>query len=136
MKILFVGSNPSQSAGIHTPFWANTASAKVLSKWIDQLSDVESLAFINVYHLPTENNRPLKMSEIRDNLSVLKFKVEYNKDHMVVALGKTAEKALTLLGVKFFSMPHPSGKNRKLNDKAYLEEKIKGLKLFLKPSKD
>lgn len=136
MKILFIGSNPSQSAGIYTPFWVHTDSAKTLAKWIDMLGPIDQLLFNNVSPVATPNNRPLKVSEIKHNLDRLRILVAMNDGAKIVALGKTAEKALNMINERFYSMPHPSGRNRKLNDPAYLEEKIKGLKLFLKPSKD
>jgi uracil-DNA glycosylase len=54
----------------------------------------------------------------------------------IVALGKTAEKALTLLRYNFYVMSHPSGLNRQLNDPKFVEEKIKGLREYLKPSEE
>lgn len=100
------------------------------------LGPIDQLLFNNVSPVPTPNNRPLKVSEIKHNLDRLKILVAMSDGAKIVALGKTAEKALNMINERFYSMPHPSGRNRKLNDPAYLEEKIKGLKLFLKPSKD
>lgn len=135
MKILFIGSNPSEAAGSTVAFWQDTSSAKVLAQWIDQLGPIEQLFFNNVSPCTTPNNRPLNRSEIRENLERLKMLVAMH-DAKIVALGRTAERALRMIGEDFYAMPHPSGKNRKLNDKAYVEEKIKGLKNYLKPSKD
>lgn len=136
-NIVFIGSNPSIKSSKLTPFWSDTKSAKVLKYWLEQLKDSDSeLFFYNVSDQPTENNRPLKISEIKENLQTLKDKLQvfelHKIDIKVVALGKTAEKALTLLGVQYFAMPHPSGLNRKLNDKAYVGEKLKALIEFIK----
>jgi uracil-DNA glycosylase len=75
------------------------------------------------------------MSEIKACLGRLhnNIHVEIVPDK-VIALGRTAEKALTLLRLDFYAMPHPSGLNRKLNDPKYIEEKIKGLISYLSPS--
>jgi uracil-DNA glycosylase len=62
---------------------------------------------------------------------MFKSKIDVILPDKIVALGKTAEKALTLLGYDFYAMPHPSGLNRKLNDKDYIEEKIKGLRDYI-----
>lgn len=136
MKILFIGSNPSESAGSTVAFWQDTSSAKVLAKWIDELGPVDQLFFNNVSPFTTPNNRPLTTTEIRESSERLKMLVAIHDGAKIVALGRTAEKALRMIGEKFYAMPHPSGKNRKLNDKAYVEEKIKGLRNYLKPSKD
>ena len=77
----------------------------------------------------------MKVSEIKASLPSLKDKIERLEASMgnpkIVALGKTAEKALTLLQLSHFTMPHPSGLNRQLNDKNYVQEKLKGLKDYL-----
>lgn len=131
-NIVFIGSNPSIKSSKLTPFWNDTKSAKILRSWLEQLKDSDSeLFFYNVSDKPTENNRPLKMSEIKENLQSLKNKLAIFSEHKmeikVIALGKTAEKALTLLRIPHIAMPHPSGLNRKLNDKAYVQEKIDAL---------
>ena len=131
-NIVFIGSNPSIKSSKLTPFWSDTKCAKVLKYWLEQLKDSDSeLFFYNVSDQPTENNRPLKISEIKENLQTLKDKLQvfelHKIDIKVVALGKTAEKALTLLRIPHIAMPHPSGLNRKLNDKAYVQEKIDAL---------
>lgn len=131
-NIVFIGSNPSIKSSKLTPFWNDTKSAKILRSWLEQLKDSDSeLFFYNVSDQPTENNRPLKISEIKENLQSLKNKLAIFSEHKmeikVVALGKTAEKALTLLRIPHIAMPHPSGLNRKLNDKAYVQEKIDAL---------
>jgi uracil-DNA glycosylase len=89
---------------------------------------------INVMNKKTDGNRPLKVSEIKENLESLRVDIVVAQADRVVALGKTAAKALTLLGVNFYEMPHPSGQNRLLNDPKYVEEKIKGLIEYCNPT--
>lgn len=135
-RIVFIGSNPSIKSAKITPFWRDTKSGTILKSWLEHIQDEEDVSFYNVSDTPTENNRPLKVSEIKANLPLLKYKLDtyslYKVPIKIVALGKTAEKALTLLGVQYFAMPHPSGLNRKLNDKAYVGEKLKALIEFIK----
>ena len=82
---------------------------------------------------PTDKNRPLKTSEIHQNLDRLSLLILEKKPTKIVALGNTAVKALTLLRADFYQMPHPSGRNRQLNDKLFVEERIKGLIDFIRP---
>lgn len=79
----------------------------------------------------THRNRPLSIKEIKEALPRLKQSIGTPRYVKLVALGKTAEKALTLLRLDYYAMPHPSGLNRKLNNKEYVAEKIKGLQDYL-----
>lgn len=132
-KILFVGSNPSQRSKSTLPFWHDTKSMIVLDKWIDAIGydTISSLLFCNVSDLPTPNNRPLKISEIKSNLSLLQAKIEQMQPQKIIALGKTAEKALTLLHIPHHAMEHPSGLNRNLNNKEYMAVKLEELKQYI-----
>jgi uracil-DNA glycosylase len=80
---------------------------------------------INVLNQKTEKNRPLTGAEVKAALPRLAMDVK--GADKIVALGKTAAKALSKLGVEFYEMPHPSGCNRLLNDPKFVEQKVKGL---------
>jgi uracil-DNA glycosylase len=142
-RILFLGSNPSERSGSLMPFWHDTKSTNKLIDWIalivgeeDKLEDLYEPAFANVADFSTPGNRPLKISEIRATQIQLEVKLLNYKPDKIIALGKTAQKALTLLGVQHFAMPHPSGLNRQLNDANYIAEKIKALKSYLEGLKN
>jgi uracil-DNA glycosylase len=129
MTILFVGSNPSQRSVCSEAFHGSTRSSQILMSWC---KDIEcKKVFTNVVKQKTENNRPLTQAEINQSLDSLMADILIAQCDKIVALGKTATKALTLLGVDFYEMPHPSGRNRKLNDPKYVEEKVKGLVEFV-----
>lgn len=141
--VVFVGSNPSKSAHSRVPFDLTSRSGKTLRQWLKVLDldgHIQGQRLYNVANRPTPNNRPLNAKEIVAALPALHSDLEYEQmmdrtiGLRVVALGKTAEKALTLLRVPFYSMPHPSGMNRQLNDPKYVEEKINGLREYLSPS--
>lgn len=139
MKVVFIGSNPSLRSNSLVPFHHDTKSMTIIAGWLTRLYDMgcrfESHHFINVSNAPTPGNRPLKTSEIHAELVGLEGRISSITPDRVIALGRTAEKALTLLRIPHFAMPHPSGLNRKLNDPAYVEEKINGLSLYLSPFK-
>lgn len=125
LVILFVGSNPSNSSMTDSAFHGSTKSSQILSGWVAEIKGLK--VHVNVLNKKTDNNRPLKTSEIKANLEQLASNVNGIKPDRIVALGKTAAKALTLLHLAFYEMPHPSGRNRKLNDKNYEAQKVKGL---------
>lgn len=139
-KILFLGSNPSQKSSSIVPFWNDARSTKVLNEWIKQIGtkslvEIESIHYLNVANYPTPGNRPLKDAEIKAELDALAFRIYgfngANPDK-IIALGRTAESALKMLGIEHYPMPHPSGLNRLLNDPQYVAEKLNGLKEYLK----
>lgn len=132
-KVIIVGSNPSESSPTMTPFDRNTKTYKVLvddilHKAIDGGRHIE---FLNILDKKTPNNRPLSAAEIKEGLPSLKEKIERFPGFKIVGVGKTAQKALTLLGLDFFPLPHTSGLNRQWNDKDFKEQKINELRDYL-----
>lgn len=49
----------------------------------------------------------------------------------VVALGVYAHEALTRCSVEHFTLPHPSSRNRKLNDKEWVQAQLSLCKAWL-----
>lgn len=131
--ILFLGSNPSKSSSSTLPFWGDSKSRRILDLWLSEitLDSCDSIIFANVTDRPTENNRALKMSEIRYSLLELQLKILEAGPTKIVSLGKAASTALTLLRVEHFAMPHPSGRNRQLNNKLFINLKLEQLRLYL-----
>lgn len=52
----------------------------------------------------------------------------------VIALGNVASEALIKINVDHFKLPHPSGLNRKLNDKKYVTRVLKECKEYYENS--
>jgi len=127
--ILFVGSNPSSSSPEEVVFHSSTMSSKRLMTWLKNIQGV--FIYINVLNSPTENNRPIKNSEIILNIERLKSDIDGIKPNKIVALGKTAGTALEIIEVEHYKMPHPSGRNRELNDEEYVKEMVKGLENYI-----
>lgn len=127
--ILFVGSNPSTSSTEDAAFHSSTMSSKRLMTWLNNIDGI--FIYINVLNSPTENNRPLKKSEITLNIDRLRNDILAIKPNKVVALGKTAGVALDMLKIEHYKMPHPSGRNRELNNEEYVKEKVKGLESYV-----
>ena len=128
MNIIFVGSNPSKAAKQGGAFTPDTRSYVILRSWIDRANIKDVVDFCNVHHGSTADNRPLSSQEIKDSVSRIQILLhEYDK---IVALGKSAHKALELAGIKHLEMPHPSPRNRKLNSSSYVDEQIKKLELY------
>lgn len=72
MKIMVVGSNPSNRSPDNSAFSVHTQSGKIIREWF---SDIEGVYFFNVLDEPTPNNRHLKISEIRAALPNLRMQL-------------------------------------------------------------
>jgi uracil-DNA glycosylase len=125
--IVFVGSNPSNAAKDLVPFTPNTVSGRVLRSWIDA-AGITDWDQYNVVNSTTPGNRCLSFKEIMTAVPELERSLKNMEK--VVALGKTAVRALKLAKIPHLAMPHPSGLNRKLNDAKYVEQCIQQLKEY------
>ncbi len=123
-----MGTNPSTKSPDLTPFHPSTKSSKILAQWFKDIPVV--VKYINLVDYQTENNKPLKTSEIKQCIPALISKIESNSEYKIVGLGKTVAKALAMTKYDFFEAPHPSGLNRKLNDKEYVEQMIQTLREY------
>ncbi len=126
--IVFVGSNPSNASETEEAFARGTKSYKILESWAEAAA-MTAWAVVNVSNKKTPNNRPLNTAEIKEAIPDL-INVLKGSDK-VVALGKTAAKALTMAGIFHLEMPHPSGLNRKLNDPDYVFMCLNNLRRFV-----
>lgn len=124
MKVLFVGSNPSsKNLSTEQPF-IGTPSYTVLLRWIVELG-ITDYNMLNVADVVG-----VKVSRAQYNLPRLQQAI--NEHDAVIALGKIAEDAVNLCDASVVAfLPHPSPRNRKLNDKAYVARVLAGTKQFL-----
>jgi hypothetical protein len=118
MKVVVVGQNP---AILKTE--RRSGSLVTLYRWLDILN-IRQVSFCNVYEYPG------KFSVKDVNLDQLRTYVEsYNK---VITLGTIPDRILTDLGIHHFALPHPSGLNRRLNDKAFVREELSRCREYLR----
>jgi uracil-DNA glycosylase len=109
--IVFVGDKPSsKNINPDMPF-VGTPSYKVLTSWTMEMG-VMSCVLIN--------SRP------EDEATLKIF-----TNSKVVALGNNASKVLTRLGLEHHKLPHPSPRNRVLNDKAKVTQLLADCKKWI-----
>lgn len=121
--VLFVGQNPT-SKNIDQPF-VGTKSGVTLDSWIKtSVPFWFEVKITNAYSKPTPRNRGLLLSEMLAERE--RLVAETTGTHLVITLGKTAARAAQGLG--HFNMPHPSGLNRVLNDKDFINKKLQELR--------
>jgi hypothetical protein len=111
-RVLIVGINPSSARDI-----GRNTTWRRLPCWADFLG-IDKFSFTNCIYTPG----PYKFSDV--DLDLIKSCTEGHD--RVVALGNFASKVLQKINVNHFTLPHPSGLNRKLNDKAFeLDQLVK-----------
>lgn len=119
--MIVVGMNPSNRP-TKSKVYKNSTFDR-LNKWMDVLN-VQHFSFINL--LDHSKDNPTIKDVDFNSLGVTK---EYDK---VIALGGLASTALNKIGVDHFKLPHPSPRNRLLNDKTFEKKILKDCKEYLK----
>ncbi len=121
--IYFVADQPSNKNLSPSVPLVGTDSYKTLLKWLGEMDiDITRVRFYNQADGPFDNamsratlNQAIKLGQIR-----------------VVALGQKASQYLGKVGVEeYFVLPHPSGKNRLLNDKDYINNKLGSCRTYI-----
>lgn len=118
--IIFVGDEPSEHNIDPQVAFVGTKSYKTLLDWIYKMNlSVTELCLYN-----------------RTCPDVTYWKDQQDKGYrsiVFIALGRKAEIQLTKNGIRsFFTLPHPSGKNFKLNDKEWLDEQLDNCVEYIK----
>lgn len=125
--VLMVGDrpNPKKNCSMNVPF-VGTRSYKTLLEWVYRMDvDIRRVQIENAYTV----DGTIKASIIQMVPS----------DWKVIALGAAATAALDELNklrlsepqIRFFSLPHPSGSNRSLNDKKKLSELLSRCRAYI-----
>lgn len=126
--IVFVGDQPSnKNVDPNIPF-VGTQSYKRLLEWIWKM-DV-NITDVEIYN---KDDIDMQYKGRPDRYLVCGYwpRNHYPDEIEIVALGNEAAKKLEELGLEYFKLPHPSGRNRLLNDKKYVEMKLKECKEWL-----
>lgn len=115
MKVLVLGLNPSKLGG-------KSPTIKKLTQWLNIL-ELNSVSFSNIY----DGYGSFSLKDVKkDYLNEICPK--YDK---VLALGVKVSNVLDLIGVSHFTLPHPSGLNRQLNDRGYVENALTECKKYV-----
>lgn len=109
IKVVFVGDEPTSDNIRQDIAFVGTKSFTRLVEWINVISPD--------YYVCYNSRRIDDLSAIKD-LADAGFKV--------IALGQKALKRIESIAFieDFFGLPHPSGLNRKLNNKEYLDAEL------------
>jgi hypothetical protein len=111
--IIFVGDRPSKDNIDPVIAFVGTKSYKTLLGWIADMDiDIRNVDLIN-----------------KNQVTEYPF-MYFDR---IIVLGDAAEKEVKKIYTKskYFKLPHPSGLNRKLNDKKWLNKQLKACKKWL-----
>lgn len=114
MKVLVVGLNPSVKHG-------ESSTIRTLYGWFDQLN-LDKVSFINLYDDYKINYKNTNLKYIQE------ISKKYNK---ILALGMAVSNSLLDMDVNHFRLPHPSGLNRQLNNKEFVQRELEECKYYL-----
>lgn len=118
MTVLFIGDSPSAANTHENVAFNGTDSGKRLEGWYDSLGispTTDTLVFVN---------------QIEQHFSYVAQQY-YLAGLPIVALGTKASAALAKLDIRYCSLPHPSGRNRQLNNKERLANRLQLCKTYL-----
>lgn len=115
MKVLVVGLNPSKLGG-------KSPSINTLNKWMDQLG-LRTCSFINLYEKD--------ICPEQCQIDLIRKMVTVNQYDAVICLGGIVSKQLYLNDIDHFRLPHPSPRNRQLNNKKYVYNELLACKNYL-----
>jgi hypothetical protein len=119
-KIIVIGLNPSKARTTK-----RGPALKKLYQWADHLG----LPIFSFTNLSDDPDWDFKFKSINQNF-VLQSVQNYD---IIVALGKTTSNYLKRLGVSnVFTMPHPSPRNRLLNNHDYEMEMLEKLNHYVR----
>jgi len=117
--ILFVGDRPSKRMKPGAKPFEGAACEGRLMEWVYKLvSENEICAFVNTtdWHLHHILMTP-------------------NCAYRIIALGNIAAGVIEKYSRPHFKLPHPSGRNRQINDKEFIAKKLAKCKAWLKEQK-
>ncbi len=117
LNVLFVGDRPSKHNKSTNVAFLGSKSGVTLAEWIDFMS------------IEPGNYMAINRVDEFFRECALSF---YKRQKPVVALGVLAHKALEKAGIPHFSLPHPSGLNRVLNNKVKTKALLAKCKAYIK----
>ena len=124
--VIIVGDKPSSKNIDSAIAFVGTTSYKKLLEWIYELDlDINNVVLCNKDQFSSYEYIKAYKVETKNLL------VEVDETDKIIALGKNAAKYLNELKVSYFELPHPSGLNRKLNDRKKITEILKNCKEWL-----
>ena len=128
MKVLFIGDKPSKRTDPNKAF-KGAACEKRLTRWIEKVTLKAGLAGWLIDPICREEYELINRV---DKDAIYKTMEYYIQDWPIITLGNEAEKFLLSLSIYSYSkLPHPSGKNRQINDLKLINSSLKSCRSYI-----
>jgi hypothetical protein len=134
--ILFVGDKPSSKMKPGAKAFQGAACEARLKEWAEYLTGYSRLETIIRESKPFGYNREYWTVNANDGNFESYLETARKYPDIVVALGNNASDSLTKLGTPHFKLPHPSGRNRQINDKEYIQSRLNACKSYIESFKE
>ena len=110
MRIIIIGQSPNKRyiAG-------RNGSIARLTQWLESIN-IKQFSFTNL--------------SISNGPELERIVTECQGYDIIVTLGKIADNALNKISLKHFALPHPSGLNRQINDKEFINDRLNQLSTY------
>lgn len=125
--IIFVGDKPSPRMKTGAKPFEGAACENRLLGWIRLVCD-----FDTAYH---QKYRIINQIDYEDDYEFVRSTQQGLWQMPVVALGVIASDRLHKLQIPHFALPHPSGRNRNVNNKEFISSKLEECRIWLKEQK-
>jgi len=117
-RVLVVGMNPSAVEKIR-----KNSTLDRLNNWMSAM-DIQYYSFMNAVQHEFD-----KVNQV--DVNRIELKIAASNYEYIIALGGFVSEALDSIKVKHYKLPHPSPRNRLLNDKQYVKDVIRACKYWL-----
>jgi hypothetical protein len=121
MKILFVGDKPSKYNTDPNFAFKGAKCEKRLMEWIEVVTRKPGrAAWISVSNFYEE----CELINSTNKDAAFKILEYWMSNCPIIALGNNAEKYIKTITYQYFKLPHPSGRNRQLNDSRFIAVRL------------
>ena len=112
-----MGDKPSSKNADHDVAFVGTKSHRRINEWLEEILEEEADVIL-INRIDPAFSQHLIYATLNN--------------YRIIALGEEAATALMQHGVvNYFKLPHPSGRNRKLNDKKFVSDILQKCKNWL-----
>ena len=110
MRIIVIGQSPNKRYIV-----GKNGSIARLTRWLDSIN-IKQFSFTNL--------------SISNGPEIDRIVTECQGYDKIITIGKIAHNALNKINLEHFSLPHPSGLNRQINNKEFINDKLKSLQVY------